>query len=71
MLLRSVESGASLSSALTACAEQMRQVRGSELENRARAVGVKAVAPLAGCFLPAFIVLAVVPIVASLVTGLL
>lgn len=71
VLLRSVESGASLSSALTACAEQMRQVRGSELENRARAVGVKAVAPLAGCFLPAFIVLAVVPIVASLVTGLL
>jgi len=33
-------------------------------------VGVKAVLPLAGCFQPAFIVLAVVPIVGSLVVGL-
>jgi len=70
VMLRSVESGASLAGALTACAEQMRQVRGADLENRARAVGVKAVLPLAGCFLPAFIVLAVVPIVGSLVVGL-
>lgn len=70
VLLRSVESGAALSTALTTCAEQMRRVRAAELENRARAVGVKAVAPLAGCFLPAFIVVAVVPIVGSLVTGL-
>ncbi len=70
ILLRSVESGASLSTALTTCAQQMRQVRGSELENRARAIGVKAVAPLAVCFLPAFIVLAVVPIIGSLVAGL-
>lgn len=71
ILLRSVESGASLSVALSTCAEQIRHVRGSELENRARAIGVKAVAPLAMCFLPAFIVLAVVPIIGSLVTGLL
>ncbi|HRY08742.1 MAG: type II secretion system F family protein [Actinobacteria bacterium] len=71
VLLRSVESGASLSAALITCADQMRHVRGAELENRARAVGVKAVAPLALCFLPAFIVLAVVPIIGSLVTELL
>lgn len=71
VLLRSVESGASLAPALITCAEQMRQMRGAELENKARAVGVKAVAPLALCFLPAFIVLAVVPIIGSLVTDLL
>ena len=71
VLLRSVESGASLAPALITCAEQMRQMRGAELENKARAIGVKAVAPLALCFLPAFIVLAVVPIIGSLVTGLL
>lgn len=71
VLLRSVESGSSLAAALATCAEQMRHVRGSELEKRARAVGVKAVAPLAVCFLPAFIVVAVVPVIGSLVTGLL
>jgi hypothetical protein len=31
---------------------------------------VKAVAPLGLCFLPAFVVVAVVPIVGSLLTGL-
>lgn len=70
VLLRSVESGAALTSALLSCAEQMRGDRGAELERRARAVGVRAVAPLAVCFLPAFVVLAVVPIIGSLVTGL-
>lgn len=70
VLLRSVESGAALTSSLVSCAEQMRHERGAELERRARAVGVKAVAPLGVCFLPAFMLLAVVPIVGSLVQSL-
>lgn len=70
VLLRSVESGAALTTALIACVEQMRADRGAQLEQRARAVGVKAVLPLAVCFLPAFVLLAVVPIVGSLVMEL-
>jgi pilus assembly protein TadC len=71
LLVRSSESGGSLGTSLLAAAEQMRQERAEELDLRARAVGVKAVAPLGVCFLPAFILLAVVPIVGSLVQGLL
>ncbi len=71
LLVRSAESGGALATSLVGCAQQMRQDRAQELELRAQAVGVKAVAPLGGCFLPAFILLAVVPIVGSLVMRLL
>jgi len=70
VLLRSVESGGALTRSLVACAEQMRYERAGELERRARAVGVKAVAPLGLCFLPAFVLLAVVPIIGSMVQSL-
>ena len=33
--------------------------------------GVRAVAPLGACFLPAFVLVGVVPVVVSLATGLL
>jgi pilus assembly protein TadC len=70
VLVRSIESGAGVSRALAAGADQMRRERNGELERRARSLGVKAVAPLGLCFLPAFVVVAVVPIVGSLLTGL-
>ncbi|MEZ5184320.1 MAG: type II secretion system F family protein [Candidatus Nanopelagicales bacterium] len=70
VLLRSVDSGGALTRSLVSCADQMRQERAAELERRARAVGVKAVAPLGLCFLPAFVLLAVVPIVGSMVQNL-
>jgi hypothetical protein len=70
VLQRSVESGAALTTSLVSGAERMRQERAAELERRARAVGVKAVAPLGVCFLPAFIVAAIVPIIGSLVGSL-
>jgi len=70
VLLRSVESGGALTRSLVACAQHMRVERAGELERRARAVGVKAVAPLGLCFLPAFVLLAVVPIVGSMVQSL-
>lgn len=71
LLIRASESGGALSTSLVACAERMREERAGALEARAKAVGVKAVAPLGACFLPAFILIAVVPIIASLVFGLL
>lgn len=67
VLIRSSESGASLQTPLIDCALDMRAERAELLELRARSVGVKAVAPLGVCFLPAFVLLAVVPIVGSLV----
>ena len=70
VLLRSVESGAGAARALAAGADQMRRDRTAELERRARGLGVKAVAPLGLCFLPAFVVVAVVPIVGSLLKDL-
>ena len=71
VLVRSSESGGALGTSLLASAERMRQERAEVLELKARAVGVKAVAPLGACFLPAFILLAVVPIIGSLVQGML
>ncbi len=70
VLLRSVESGSGAARALAAGADQMRRDRTAELERRARSLGVKAVAPLGLCFLPAFVVVAVVPIVGSLLRDL-
>lgn len=71
LLMRSSESGGALTLPLIACARRLREDRAEVLEVRARAVGVKAVAPLGICFLPAFILVAVVPIVGSLVQTLL
>lgn len=70
-LARSADSGGALSSALLGCAARMRQDRAGALQQRARSVGVKAVGPLGLCFLPAFLLLAVVPIVGSLVQRML
>ena len=44
----------------------MRRDRQRAVEVAAQAAGVRAVAPLAACFLPAFLLLGVVPVVASL-----
>lgn len=67
LLVRSSESGGSLAASLLVTATRLREERAELLQVRAQAVGVKAVAPLGLCFLPAFVLLAVVPIVGSLV----
>lgn len=65
--VRAVQSGAPLSAGLArVAAEQRRQVR-TEAVARARAAGVHVVAPLGLCFLPAFVLLGIVPAVAGLV----
>jgi Flp pilus assembly protein TadB len=70
-VVRSAESGAPISTVLTRIAEDMRRDRQSAVEVAARSAGVRAVAPLAACFLPAFLLTGVVPVVASLAGDLL
>jgi Flp pilus assembly protein TadB len=70
-LIRSSESGAPMSTVLARIAEDMRRDRQRTVEVAARSAGVRAVAPLAACFLPAFLLTGVVPVVASLAEGLL
>lgn len=65
-VLRSADSGAPLADVLVRVADDLRSQRRSRLEALAQSVGVKAVAPLAVCFLPAFMLLGIVPLVASL-----
>lgn len=63
---RSMETGAPLSDVLAAMSADLRRASHAQIEAAARGAGVRAVAPLAACFLPAFMLLGVVPIVASL-----
>ncbi len=65
-VMRSYDTGAGLESVLVGIAGDLRREHRSRVEVAARTAGVKAVIPLAVCFLPAFFVLGVVPIVASL-----
>jgi Flp pilus assembly protein TadB len=69
-LLRATESGAPVSEAMTRLAEDVRRDSRAEVEARARAVGVRATAPLGGCLLPAFVVVGGVPLVAGSVSVL-
>ena len=66
-LARSLESGTSQVSVLRAHAVAAREQRRSALQQAARAVGVRSVLPLTTCFLPAFLLVGVVPTVASAV----
>lgn len=68
---RSTESGAPLSSVLARIADDLRRRHQSSVEVAARSAGVRAVLPLVACFLPAFLLLGVVPVVAALAGGLL
>lgn len=70
-VVRSSESGAPLARVLEQIAEDLRRRRRSAVEVAARSAGVRAVAPLAACFLPAFLLLGVVPVVVSLAGSLL
>jgi Flp pilus assembly protein TadB len=68
-LLRSAESGAQVTGALTRLAEELRSRRRSEVETRVRQVEVKAAVPLGVCLLPSFVLLGVVPLVAGSALG--
>lgn len=70
-LARSLRSGTGMTESLRVHAEEARRRRREEAMRAARAVGVKSVQPLMACFLPAFVLLGVVPLVASLVSRFL
>ena len=70
-LARGVGSGVGLDQLLVEVAEQARLESRGLREQQARAVGVRTVLPLMVCFLPAFLVIGIVPIVAGFLTGFL
>lgn len=69
-IIRSQHSGSPLSTVLDAAAADMRQAYRADVEARARAAGVRAVAPLALCYLPAYLLVGVVPVVAGFASAL-
>jgi Flp pilus assembly protein TadB len=70
-LSRSHLTGAAVADAVSSLGEELAAERRAQAEDRARAVGVKAALPLGLCLLPSFILLGIVPTVASLVTTVL
>jgi hypothetical protein len=70
-LARATTTGAPLAAGVRELAAEMRErARWAALE-QARRAGVRAVGPLAACFLPAFVLLGVVPVVAGVAASLL
>lgn len=64
-LSRTLESGAPLVGGLSRLADDCRRELRTQSQLRARNVGVKAAGPLAACFLPAFMLIGVVPTIAG------
>ena len=60
-LARSTRTGSSITTALARCADDVRRQRRARADTIARGVGVRAAAPLGACFLPAFLLIGVVP----------
>ena len=68
---RSERSGTPIEEALRIHADEARRRRQEAATARARSVGVKSMVPLMVCFLPAFLLVGVVPIIAGLLTSIL
>lgn len=64
-VIRSLESGAPLAQGLERLADDHRRQRRTQTQLKARNVGVQAAVPLAACFLPAFMLIGVVPTIAG------
>ena len=69
-VIRSAQTGSAISSVLDAAAVDMRQAHRSQVEIAARSAGVRAVAPLALCFLTAYLLVGVVPVIAGFAESL-
>lgn len=69
-LSRAHETGASVADAVESLAIHLAAEGRAAVEDRARAVGVRAALPLGVCLLPAFLLLGIVPSVAGLVSQL-
>lgn len=70
-LVRSAEGGAPVAASVVRVAADARRTAASEATARARKAGVMATAPLGACFLPAFLLIGVVPTVLGLAGPLL
>lgn len=68
-VLRAHESGASVTDAVRDLAADLRERDRTDAQVRANAVEVKASGPLAACFLPAFVLIGIVPLIAGAVTS--
>ena len=66
-LVRALESGAPAAEAMDALADNARAAARAHAVQRARAVGVRATLPLGLCFLPAFVAVGLVPVIASVI----
>lgn len=66
-LARADQSGAPVAEAVRVLADEARRSDRSERLERARRVGVRTAAPLGVCFLPAFLLVAVVPTIIGLI----
>jgi len=69
-LARAERTGAPVATVVERLADDLADAGRAEVEDRARAVGVRAAVPLGVCLLPSFLLLGIVPLVASLVDGL-
>lgn len=69
-MARAHESGASVQHAVGRLAEDVRRETRARADARARTIEVRASAPLGLCFLPAFVLLGVVPMAAGLFSSL-
>jgi len=67
-LARADQSGAPVAEAVRVLADEARRADRSDRLERARRVGVRTAAPLGLCFLPAFLLVAVVPTVIGLIS---
>jgi len=70
-LARSVETGSLLVESLLVHADVAREDRRGQVESAARRVGVRSVMPLMICFIPAFLLIGIVPTVASAIMNAL
>jgi len=67
---RAVEGGTTLADAVVRVADEQRTARRFAAAEAARRAGVRATAPLGLCFLPAFVLVGVVPVVAGIAGSL-
>ena len=69
--VRASESGAALAAAFTRCAAVIRATRDAEADAAAHRAGVLVVLPLGCCFLPAFVLVGIVPTVLGVLRAVL
>lgn len=69
-MARHADTGAPVAAVLDRVAADARRDYFSAAQAAARAAAVRAVVPLAACFLPSFVLLGIVPLVAALLSGL-